>query len=300
MSLDIGSDPAGPEPRLPGLTGTGVPTRLQAGAIWLGALVLMLMVGALVAMAAQASAEASGVKPAKLLKDPMASPLVKDAGWVAVGTLSNELAIVAVLVVCIAWLGFSRRAVLPMARPRPVAVAGALLLTFGLAPLADLAGELVHRVVGNEVTAAKIVSEAARNATPFTLALLFLCVAVVPGIVEEAMFRGLLTSAFLKRSTLAAVVVPSVMFGIFHLEPTQVAGTIVLGVGFALIRVYTRSLGTGMIAHAVYNGSVILALRYAGAPARHAITLWPLVIGALLAAAGLMVLRAAGAAPQRT
>ena len=259
----------------------------------------MLMVGALVAMAAQASAEASGVKAAKLLKDPLASPLVKDAGWVAAGTLCNELAIVAVLVVCIAWLGLSRRAVLPMARPRPAAVGGALLLTFGLAPLADLAGELVHRVVGNEVTAARIVSEAARNATPFTLAMLFLCVAVVPGIVEEAMFRGLLTSAFLRRSTLAAVVVPSVMFGIFHLEPTQVAGTIVLGVGFALIRVYTRSLGTGMIAHAVYNASVILALRYAGEPPRHAITPLPLVIGALLAVTGLLVLRTVGAGSLR-
>ncbi len=291
MSLDGGTEPAGPGPRLAGLDEVQVPTRLGAWLIWLGALVLMLMVSAGVALAAQASAIASGVKPATLLKDPMASPLVKDAGWVAAGTLANELAIVAVLVACVVLFKFSKRAVLPLSRPRPTALGGALLLVFGLAPLADLAGEIVHRIVGNEVTAAKVVSEAARNATPLTLTLLVLCVAVVPGMVEEAMFRGLLTSAFLRRSVPVAVIVPSIMFGIFHLEPTQVAGTIVLGVGFALVRVYSGSLSAGMIAHAIYNASVIFALRYGGPPSAHPIAPVPLVVGALMAAAGVTLLR---------
>ncbi len=290
---DVGSEPPGPELRLAGLDDDRVPTRLAAVLIWLAALVLMLMVSGGIALAAQASAIASGVKPATLLKDPMSSPLVKDAGWVAAGTLANELSIVAVLVACLVLFRLSRRAVLPLAAPRPAAVGGALLLVFGLAPLADAAGELVHRVVGNDVTAAKVVGEAARNATPLTLALLFLCVAVVPGVVEEAMFRGLLTSAFLRRSAVAAVIVPSVMFGIFHLEPTQVAGTIILGIGFALVRLYTRSLGPGMIAHAVYNGSVIAALRYAGPPAAQRVSPIPVLLGLLIAVFGLLLLRRA-------
>lgn len=291
MSLDAGSEPAGPGPRLAGLDEEHVPTRLGAWLIWLGALVLMLMVSGGVALAAQASAIASGVKPAKLLKDPMLSPLVKDAGWVAAGTLANELSIVAVLVACVVLFKFSKRVVLPMSRPRPAMLGGALLLIFGLAPLADLAGEAVHRLVGNQVTAAKVVSEAAKNATPLTLTLLIVCVAVVPGIVEESMFRGLLTSAFLRRSFAAAVFVPSIMFGIFHLEPTQVAGTIILGMGFALVRLYSGSLSAGMIAHAVYNGSVIFALRYGGPPSAHPIAPIPLVIGAFMAVAGVVLLR---------
>lgn len=291
MSLDVGSEPPGSAPRLAGLDDNRVPNRLGAWLIWLGALVLMLMVSGGVALAAQAAAIASGVKPATLLKDPMSSPLVKDAGWVALGTLANELSIVLVLGACLVLFKFSRRAVLPLDRPTPTALGGALLLVFGLAPLADLAGELVHRLVGNEVTAAKVVGAAARNATPLTLTLMLLCVAVVPGLVEEAMFRGLLTSAFLRRSTVAAVVVPSIMFGIFHLEPTQVAGTIILGMGFAVVRLYTRSLSAGMVAHAVYNGSVILALRYGASPGNHRIAVIPLIVGSVMAVFGVAVLR---------
>jgi membrane protease YdiL (CAAX protease family) len=297
MSLDVGSEPAGRELRLAGLDDDRRPTRLGAWLIWLAALVLMLMVSGGVALAAQDAAIASGVKPAQLLKDPMSSPLVKDAGWVALGTLANELSIVAVLVACLVLFRFSKRTVLPFARPRAAQLGGALLLVFGLAPLADLAGELVHRVVGNEVTAARVVGEAARNATPLTLTCMLLCVAVVPGVVEEAMFRGLLTSAFLRGSTAAAVIVPSIMFGVFHLEPTQVAGTIILGMGFALVRLYTRSLGAGMISHAVYNGSVILALRYGGPPAAHRIAPIPLLVGALMAALGVALLRRKSAGP---
>lgn len=298
MSLDVGKEPAGSGPRLAGLADDKVPTPVGALLIWLWALALMLVVSGGVALAAQAAAVASGIKPAQLLKDPMSSPLVKDAGWVAVGTLANELSIVAVLVTCLVLFKYSKRGVLPIARPRPVALGGALLLVFGLAPLADLAAAMAQRVVGNEVTATKVVSEAARNATPLTLAFMVLCVAVVPGVVEEAMFRGLLTSAFLRRSAALAVVVPSVMFGIFHIEPTQVAGTIVLGVGFALVRLYTRSLGAGMFAHAVYNGSVILALRYSSQPARYHVAPVQLLIGALMAVAGVLLLRRAGSRPR--
>jgi membrane protease YdiL (CAAX protease family) len=185
----------------------------------------------------------------------------------------------------------SRELAFPLARPGPLAVLGALLVVFGVTPLAELVGRLVERFVGADLTATQIITKAARGASGAELVLLLVAVAVLPAIVEEGMFRGLLTATFSRVSVFTGVIVPSVLFGIIHFEPTQVAATSVLGVGFALARLYTGSLLPCILAHGIYNFAVVITLRHADIGAERAFSPVSLVVGALLVAAGIFLLR---------
>jgi membrane protease YdiL (CAAX protease family) len=168
-------------------------------------------------------------------------------------------------------------------------VIGAVVLVFGLTPLADVAAELCRRILHVDLTASKLVAGAAKAASPSELVLMLVSLAVLPALVEEMMFRGFVTLAFL-RSPVSALVVPSVLFGLFHLEPTQVAGTIVLGFGFGTARLLSGSLVPASISHFIYNAAVIVAMRYGNTDDQHAIKALPIVVGSAIAALGLLVL----------
>lgn len=57
--------------------------------------------------------------------------------------------------------------------------------------------------------------------TPSDLAVGIAIVAVMPGICEELMFRGLLLTAYEKRGSYRAVVFVSILFGLFHFDITN-------------------------------------------------------------------------------
>lgn len=272
-----------PAPAIRHETGAARPSRGGALGIWLLAAVAVAFAGLAVGLAALL---VTGVNPSVLFGDPGHSPLTTSTTWISLATLANEAAIAAVLVTYVRFRHPPPGAILPRSRPSAAAVLGALLGVFGMAPFADVAGELVHRVVRNDLTAGRLVTQAAQGATPATLVLLLVCVALVPALVEEAMFRGLLTAPFARRSFVQGLVVPSLMFGIFHMEPTQVAGTILLGMVFAAARLCSGTVVPGMIAHAVYNAAVVISVRYAQTGGEHRIEVAPLALGALLLAAG--------------
>lgn len=262
---------------------------LHAVLAWLTAAVALISVSFALATAAAASISAQGLDPTTVLTDPERSPLLSQPRWIAIGTFANEVAVLAVVGLWWWLLRPNRRVVLPLRRPTLAGLAGALLAVFGFAPFAEVAGELVHRVLQHEITATRVVIAAARGSSTGEFAALLVCLAIMPAIAEEALFRGFITAAFEKRFA-TAVVVPSVMFGLFHLEPTQAAGTIFLGVGFALARLCTGSLLTAVVAHAVYNGAVLLAVRYADDVIDRSIEAGPLIGGGLMLVAGVALL----------
>ncbi|MEB2312490.1 MAG: CPBP family intramembrane metalloprotease [Sorangiineae bacterium] len=239
---------------------------------------------------ALAAAGFLGAKPADLLGDSAGPPPASAPVWLSLATLANEAAIAAVMLGYLRFARPRRAEVCPLGRPTARGLLGALAVVFGAAPWADAAARWVHGLTRNDVTASLVVARAAAAATPATLALLLFSVAVVPALVEEAMFRGLLTAPFLRRSTAQALVVPSLLFGLFHLEPTQVAGTALLGLAFALARLTTGSLIPGVLAHAVYNAAVVLSVRSSPPRLDPSIEPAPLVAGALLAALGVWLL----------
>jgi membrane protease YdiL (CAAX protease family) len=266
-----------------------IPSVLQVLSIWLTAAMGILAAGLATAAVAAATSAAVGKSAIEALADPKTSPLVNSSTWISLGTVANEAAVLITLGVWLWLLKTPLRLALPLTRPSVLGVLGAVLLVFGLAPLAEVMGDLVHRLSGQSLTASRIVVNAARGATGPGVVLLVFGLGAMPALAEEALFRGLLTAPF-ERRFLLGLSVPSVLFGMFHLEPTQIAGTIVLGVAFAAARLCTGSLVTSMIAHFVYNTTVLLTVRYSDVLVERQLHLAPVLVGFGVAAVGAALL----------
>ena len=84
--------------------------------------------------------------------------------------------------------------------------------------------------------------------------LLFITVSLLPGICEEALFRGTILSSFRHlKSTAAIVVIVGVLFGLFHLNIYRFLPTMILGMGFTYIMIKTGNLLYVMLFHALNN-----------------------------------------------
>lgn len=267
-----------------------LPTREQAVLACLTALGLVLVAGLLVFCTAALTGLVAGVELRDLkalLSDPAGSPLVSSPGWIVFGVAANEAALLLALAYWIRHCRVPWRMAVPVGRPPRLALAAALALVFGLAPFAELASYGAGWLTGEAAPATEALTLAAHNATHAELGLLVLSVAGLPALAEEALFRGFVTEPFLRISKASAIFFPSLMFGLFHLDPVQAAGTFVLGIGFALARLMTGSVVAAMVAHAAYNAAVVLAVRFSTEPDEPAIK-W----NALLAGAALLVLAA--------
>jgi len=82
---------------------------------------------------------------------------------------------------------------------------------------------------------------------------------VVAPLTEELLFRGLILHGLLKRyGTVLAVLLPTLLFTLVHVNPYQFASAIIMGVFLAWLFVRTRSLWPCIIAHTLFNSQVIL------------------------------------------
>jgi len=162
-----------------------LPRTQSAALVWVAAVASTLMVGVLLSAAAVAR-WGSTPGAAQKLMSAEESPLVSDPTWIVAGTVASELAVAGVLTV--AWSLWRRRlsrlptgltagaslgVFLPFRRPSGLAVAGAVLLALGSAPLAEAVAIVMGKLFATEVTAGKIVVVVARGSgsTEFVFAL---------------------------------------------------------------------------------------------------------------------------------
>lgn len=91
-----------------------------------------------------------------------------------------------------------------------------------------------------------------------------LCVGVLGPILEELLFRGAVTKVLLKRySPVTAILISGLLFGIFHMNPAQVVGAMLIGFVLAWIYYKTRSLIPCILIHIINNSlSVYLSLKF--------------------------------------
>ena len=91
--------------------------------------------------------------------------------------------------------------------------------------------------------------------------LFYVTVAVLPALVEEFAFRGVILGTLRKYSDGLAVLISGVLFGIMHGNFTQIPFATVVGLILGYIAVKTNSLLPGIIIHFLNNGlSVTLTL----------------------------------------
>ena len=91
---------------------------------------------------------------------------------------------------------------------------------------------------------------------------LLITVAVIPPIVEELIFRGLLLERWATAWRVGtAVIVQAVFFGVLHVNPI---GAGAFGLVLALVYLRSRSLWPPIAMHALWNGFVVLVVLTAG------------------------------------
>lgn len=270
-----------------------IPSPLQAVVLWLFSMVLVVGAGMAVSASAALIAVQQGLsfdRAFALLSDPKASPLVTSSTWIAISVVATD----AVLGIAV-WRFLRRHRVFlhevaPLGAPSLRDSAGALLCVFGLSPLSGMLAELVRRNLPRDVNAETMVVSLAKGISPAELVAIVVATALVPAVVEELLFRGVLTRAWVGRSTWLALFVPSAMFGLFHLEPTQAAGTFVLGIGFGIARLYTDSVLTSIMCHLIYNAYTLIDVYAGGQVGSTELNYGRVGLGLAVSAAGFMLM----------
>jgi len=139
-----------------------------------------------------------------------------------------------------------------------------IAISFFIQPAMMVVSGVTSLFVSNDVS--EFVVEMAVQ-TP--LIVLLLVVAVTPSIVEEVVFRGYIQSQYKHFSIKKAAIINGIFFGIIHMNPHQFLYAFLMGVIFAYMVHYTRSIRAAVLSHFVINGGQVLLMfvsaRYAEA-----------------------------------
>lgn len=87
--------------------------------------------------------------------------------------------------------------------------------------------------------------------------------ALVPGLCEELLFRGYAQRQFERWGGAASgVLLSGVLFGAYHLRPSQLLPLIVLGTYLAYLTWRTGSVWPAIVVHIMHNGLAVIVARY--------------------------------------
>lgn len=136
--------------------------------------------------------------------------------------------------------------------------AGTLLKTVGitylLLPMMMFINGISSMFVDNKVV------DALDQISSYPLWFKVTTMAVVPAIVEEFIFRGLIFHGFKKCNPFWAIIVSALLFGMMHMNLNQFLYAFAMGIMFALMTYATNSMWPSMLMHFIYNAqSVVLS-----------------------------------------
>lgn len=82
--------------------------------------------------------------------------------------------------------------------------------------------------------------------------------ALIPGIVEEFVFRGIILGIYSKVDVRAGILISSLFFALLHFSPGSILYGFLFGVIFALVRISTENILYTMCMHCAFNGVNVL------------------------------------------
>lgn len=153
-----------------------------------------------------------------------------------------------------------RPEILPALRPNPIsllsvlAIVAMVLLGVTLVKDVTLLWSIPLQRLGLDVNASSFVMPTDRSG----LLLCVLYAAVLPGVCEEFLFRGMLLSAFEGEGTRRAMVLSSLLFVLLHGSLVGLPGEFILGMVIASLVIYTDSIYAGLVYHTAYNATLLL------------------------------------------
>ncbi len=236
---------------------------LMALLTFVGGFVVYQFVGSVVMIGAALSASGGELDPVGLL-DSIGDNAFVLFGGNALGQVAGFLG----FVLFVAWLHTPDLAsFLRVRRPDTMQLGLSALGLFALLPFVAWVGMLNAELplpeswrAWDEQQAA-LIEQVLGADMNVVLALLF--VAVTPAICEEVMFRGYLQRQ-VERSlgVVGGIVLIGVLFGVFHLRPTQVLPLTTLGLYLGFSVWVTGSLWAGILVHLLNNGLAVLVSDY--------------------------------------
>lgn len=139
---------------------------------------------------------------------------------------------------------------------RPAAALLSVLLAFTVLPFISLINNVSQLIFQDLITSS--VSTASQNPWFSILAL-----SILPGIVEEVLFRGVIYSGLRKARPVKGILLTALFFGIAHMNFNQFSYAFVLGLVLGLLLEASDSIYSCMLLHATFNGvSVITSIIY--------------------------------------
>ncbi len=94
---------------------------------------------------------------------------------------------------------------------------------------------------------------------PIEIILCFVLYAILPAILEEWAFRGVLCKNLLPYGKGGAIIISSVLFGIAHVDPPRIIFATAFGMMLAVCYEHTRSLKIPMLIHFINNAISVVA-----------------------------------------
>ncbi len=232
------------------------------------------------------------------LTDPELSPFLHEPAWIVAEVVVPQLVLGAALLALMVRRRMPFDRILPLQPPGLISLVGALLLVFGLVPLADVVYWAASSAIDSDpvVQGPVLLERSLAGGGPLRLITVVVGFAVIPALVEESLFRGLVTAAH-QHSFWAALLAPSALFGLFHIEPALAIAMAVLGLAFGLARLFSGSLFTAMFAHAAHNAVVIVTVHLNRQSSSEVPSATAVIAGLLIAAVGIVLLPMARVSP---
>jgi sodium transport system permease protein len=184
-------------------------------------------------------------------------PMQTREGFLVPGLILTLVGLIAVPPIAYSrLLGCNFKATFRFLKPSPLALLAAALLAVGCLPVVlDLVRQLESWAgpLSPEERKSMVESmEQIRALGPGAIVVL----ALLPAICEEIMFRGFVLSGLRRGGgKVGPILVTSLMFAVFHLDPGRLAPTFLVGVVLGVVVVRSGSIFPAMLLHLVYNAS---------------------------------------------
>lgn len=140
-------------------------------------------------------------------------------------------------------------------RIRPIHIGSfflVILLAFAIRPVAGFI-TLIANMFFKDMTTTTMTQKVMQN-----LSLSIFTTALLPGIVEETIFRGVIYSRVRKANPIKGILLSALFFGIAHMNFQQFCYAFFLGIIFGFLIEATDSIVSSITAHMFFNGSSLL------------------------------------------
>ena len=143
---------------------------------------------------------------------------------------------------------------IPMGKPENANVFLVILGAFGICLLGNIVTSyfniILETIFGISLNLPQM-PETPRNFTGVSL--FYLSTAIVPALVEEMAFRGIIMQSLRRYGDWFAVICSSIIFGLMHCNLVQIPFAIIAGIAIGYAVIVTESVWTGIIIHFLNN-----------------------------------------------